>query len=426
MRYQNDPYMGTFGTLESFVDRVSEVLQCPVTLEDAHHHLLAYSRHNNHTDSARIETIMRRRVPEKVIYRLWKDGIIPKLLKTKEPLLIKERAEIGLGARVAISIWRGEEVLGFIWVLEVNRKLNADSLKLLKKAASVAQSLLLQRQRKKNNIKEDSQELFWKMLTGHKLNEQKIMDTAMELKISLPTNFTVAVFRFTDHISEQLEQKVTYFFKTSEKVYVPFYTIEGKDIIVLAGANTQSEQLEDTHSAQLKVYKEFILMLQKNMSEHVGVFDLNTGFGGIYNSYQCVAKSYQEAKAVLEVHVKFAEDTKEIFGYQELGVYQFLDILLNERSQNGLDNIMIKKLTEYDLQYNTQLIETLKTYLEENENSVQAAEKLHIHVNTLSYRLKRIAEITGMDLSKPNQKFMIYLDLKLLMWQKKSKNRNLN
>ncbi|NEU31996.1 PucR family transcriptional regulator [bacterium LRH843] len=419
MRHLNDPYTGTFGTLESFVDRVSEVLQCPVTLEDAHHQLIAYSRHDNQTDSARIETIIRRRVPEKVIYRLWKDGVIPKLLKSKEPLFIEKRTEIGLGARVAISIWRGEEVLGFIWVMEVNRRLNPDSLELLKKAATVAQSLLLNHQRKRNCLQEDSQELFWKLLTGHKLNERKIIDAAMNLKISLPVRFTVAVFRFKDQVSEALEHKVSYFLKTSEKVYVPFYTIEGKDIIILAGcADTYSERLENTHSQRLKVYKDFILMFRKNISEHLGIRHIDAGLGGIYSSYCNVAKSYQEAKAVIEVHIKFAGDTEDILEYQELGIYQFLDTLFVKRSQDGLDNIVIKKLTEYDQENNTQLIETLKTYLDKNENTHRTAAKLHIHVNTLSYRLKRITDITGIDLSKPNQKFMIYLDLKLLKWKK--------
>ncbi|MBJ8056481.1 PucR family transcriptional regulator, partial [Bacillus cereus] len=79
---------------------------------------LAYSTHNDFTDPARTSTIISRRVPEKVINRLWKDGIIPTLLKTDEPLRVPQIAEVGLSSRVAISIWKDKEVLGFIWAIE--------------------------------------------------------------------------------------------------------------------------------------------------------------------------------------------------------------------------------------------------------------------------------------------------------------------
>lgn len=416
---QHDPFDTTFGTLESFVDRVSEVLQCPVTLEDAHHHLLAYSRHNDYTDVARIETIIRRRVPEKIIYRLWKNGVMPTLLSTKEPLFIEENPDIGLGARAAVSIWHNEEVLGFIWVQLFNKRLNSTSLNILKKAATVAKGLLLQHQRNKQNTIIDSQELFWKMLTGHKVDERKILSAVTDLKTPIPSTFTVAIFRFTDFVNEPLEQKAAYFFEASEKVYVPFYTIDGNDIVVLVGTNTQFKHEEISYNERFKVFKDFIHMFQKNMLEHVGVVHLHVGFGGIYHHFEYVSNSYQEAKIVLEVKQTFPEDTNDIYSYQELGIYQFLDVLLKERSQRNMDNVVVKKLLDYDYKNKTQLTETLKIYLDKNENPTETANYLHIHVNTLSYRLKRITEITGIDLSKPNQKFMVYLDLKLLHWQKK-------
>lgn len=418
MNHHIDPFAGSFGTLENFVDRVSEVLQCPVTLEDAHHQLLAYSRHNSETDTARIETIIRRRVPEKVIYRLWKDGIIPQLLKTKEPVIVEERKDIGMRTRVAISIWREEEVLGFIWVLDMKQKLNDDSLQLLKKAASAAKSLLLNHQRRKKSINQDSQELFWKLLTGHKVDQEKIVQTAMSLKVSLPESFTVVIFRFKDPLSDFFENRASYFLKTSEKVSVPFYTFEGRDMMILVGcADAEIEQLKDSHARRLEVFKAFMSTFRKNMVEHLGVDQLDGGFGGIYSHYKYVSKSYREAKVVLDVHTKFPEDTQDIISYQELGVYQFLDILLKERSQTGFDNIVIQKLSEYDRENNTQLIETLRTYLDENENTHKTAAKMHIHLNTLNYRLKRMTDITGFDFSQPHQKFMLYLDLKLLQWQ---------
>lgn len=128
-----DPFKENFDTLEEFADRISEVLQCPITIEDSNHRLLAYSTHDERTDQARIATIIGRRVPEKVINNLWKEGIIPQLLKTDDPIRVENINEIGLGNRVAISIWKNDEVLGFIWAVEVDKTLNEEELLLLKK-----------------------------------------------------------------------------------------------------------------------------------------------------------------------------------------------------------------------------------------------------------------------------------------------------
>ncbi|WP_353625757.1 hypothetical protein [Bacillus sp. JCM 19041] len=106
-----------FDSLDDFADAISERLHCPVTIEDSNHHLLAYSSHEDETDAARISTIIGRRVPERVINRFWKDGVIPTLNKSDEPLVIPTISDIGLGNRVAISIRKNEEVLGYIGFL---------------------------------------------------------------------------------------------------------------------------------------------------------------------------------------------------------------------------------------------------------------------------------------------------------------------
>ncbi len=160
-----DPFRASFDSLEEFADVVSEALHCPITIEDANHRLLAYSTHDERTDPARISTIIGRRVPEKVINNLWKEGIIPSLLNSREPIRIKTMGEIGLGDRVAVSIWKNEEVLGFIWAIEIDRTLQDEDMELLKRAASATKNKLLQLQQRKNKREERYQEFFWQLLT---------------------------------------------------------------------------------------------------------------------------------------------------------------------------------------------------------------------------------------------------------------------
>ena len=82
-------------------------------------------------------------ITERVINKFWKEGVIPKLNTSNEPLVIPQINEIGLGNRIAVSIRKDQEVLGYIWILELEKKLNENDLADLKLAASKAKNQLL-------------------------------------------------------------------------------------------------------------------------------------------------------------------------------------------------------------------------------------------------------------------------------------------
>ena len=62
-----------------------------------------------------------------------------------------------------------------------------------------------------------------------------------------------------------------------------------------------------------------------------------------------------------------------------------------------------------------EFLDTLATYFSCSGNLDQAAELLHAHKNTVKYRLGRIQALTGLDLKKPEDNFMIYMAV--LAWK---------
>ncbi|MEK4749669.1 helix-turn-helix domain-containing protein [Niallia sp. FSL W8-0177] len=399
-----------YDSLESFVDHVSELLGCPITLEDPHHRVLVYSSHDEETDMVRISTIISRRVPERVINRLWKDGVIPQLLQSKKPIRIKEKREIGLGNRVAVSIWRGEEVIGYIWAIEMGTSLTEEKMGFLENAASVARHLLSRFATSKTPTLQDNQEFFWRMLTGY-VKETDIDEKLKEMGMSAAACFTVMIFPFSKMITKEIEKHILYLLKVSQDVKISFSTIEDNELIILA------TPLEDNGDS-IACYKKFIKSFQQNLEERFSIKEVRGSFGGIYKQHRDIPKSFREARTVLEVREKFPQEAGAFVHYQELGIYQFLDILLEKRRQDGSENVAIRNLKKYDSTHHTELLATLEAYLDESENIQKTAARLHIHPNTLTYRLKRMVEIMEVDLSVPSQKFMIYLDLKLMHWQK--------
>ncbi|MBB3908238.1 MULTISPECIES: PucR family transcriptional regulator [Anoxybacillaceae] len=409
MIHKEDPFKANFDSLEEFADRISDLLQCPITIEDANHRLIAYSAHDDYTDPARTATIISRRVPEKVINSLWKTGVIPALLSSEEPLRVETISDVGLGNRVAVSIWKNNEVIGFIWALETGRTLSKDDMELLKKAAKAAKNKVLQLYMRKNKREERVQEFFWKLLTGHIKTNEEIHENFSAMQIPAAPRFSVLVFRFANGITSDLEKQISYILQTTQQVQVLLYTVERNDFILLVAPKSADQPLYELN--------QFISSFATKMKERFHINSIQSSFGGIYETFEYIEKSYKEALTVLSMKEKFPEQTFSIYGYQQLGIYQFFDLLLEKKQQGEFANSALTKLQAYDEKHHTNLIETYEAFFDHDSNVNETAKALNIHPNTLSYRLKRIAEIGEIDLHNMNQKVKLYIDIKLAKYE---------
>jgi DNA-binding PucR family transcriptional regulator len=402
---KNQPFSRPFDSLEEFVDAISERLQCPVTIEDSNHQLLAYSSHDDGTDAARVSTIIGRRVPERVINRFWKEGVIPTLNQSDEPLVIPQINDIGLGNRVAISIRKNNEVLGYIWVLEVGRTLTKEDLVDLKLAASKAKNQLLQLNLQKKKKEKNHQELLWQMITGESQDHQTIADQLSKIGLQSKNPLAIIAFHFAS-IDGDLYKKLVYIAKTTQKINILIQTLDENQLVFLVSPLSQTN---DFHGA-----KEFINTFKAQVKERFGIFDIDSGCGYAYENYKLVKKSYDEAAKVITLKQTYQKELASANFYHELGVFRYIDRL---KQMDDLESIRvnpaIQKLQTYDQENRTHLLETLEVILRMDGNMNETAKELHCHVNTLNYRLKRIQEITAIQLKDPVQKLGLYIDLLL-------------
>lgn len=90
-------------------------------------------------------------------------------------------------------------------------------------------------------------------------------------------------------------------------------------------------------------------------------------------------------------------DGKNLLRYEELGIYQIL--LPQLQSKEFMEHFQTTRsiLEEYDEKYNSNLLKTLKTYVDCGGKIAQTAEKLFLHVNTVRYRLDKLRELLHMD-----------------------------
>ena len=92
--------------------------------------------------------------------------------------------------------------------------------------------------------------------------------------------------------------------------------------------------------------------------------------------------------------------TPGVMTYEELGPYKYLLRMSLDSTIRDSQRDLITKIAEYDRQRQTSLLRTLEEFLRRRGNISATAEALYVHPNTLSQRLRRIQEISGLDLRK--------------------------
>jgi PucR family transcriptional regulator, purine catabolism regulatory protein len=120
--------------------------------------------------------------------------------------------------------------------------------------------------------------------------------------------------------------------------------------------------------------------------------------------------SYQEGMAAQRIALQWHVYQPLYFG--DLGVYRLLSLLLESAELRSFYRETLGELSD-ERYANEEFITTLETFFEEHGNLSQTASKLHVHRNTLLYRMERIEQIGAFDLDNPETRLAVHLALKI-------------
>ncbi|MFZ7942816.1 PucR family transcriptional regulator [Neobacillus sp. 19] len=125
------------------------------------------------------------------------------------------------------------------------------------------------------------------------------------------------------------------------------------------------------------------------------------GIGKWYQDSINLNKSYQEAKVALQFGQVWFEK-KRVFHMNNLGLVRLLTHIHREILYD-FSQEYLSSLIESDGENGTEYVKTLKAYILHQGIINEVSEALYVHPNTLRNRLKKIEEITGVDLQKPEE-----------------------
>jgi hypothetical protein len=100
-------------------------------------------------------------------------------------------------------------------------------------------------------------------------------------------------------------------------------------------------------------------------------------------------------------------------GHHELASHVLLLPFVPDDVRRAFTARLLDPLRDYDRRHRAELIPTLEAFLDSDGSWTRCAGRLHLHVNTLRYRVGRIEQLTGRDLSRLEDKLDFFLALRM-------------
>jgi sugar diacid utilization regulator len=184
-------------------------------------------------------------------------------------------------------------------------------------------------------------------------------------------------------------------------------TKDGRVVVVVPGESSPAPALPQGRDVGA------VLQQELRRREIDGPWRVAAGraFPGAYG----VARSYEEALEALTFADRLGLDAEVVLA-RDLLVYRVL-----WRDQAAMVDLVRAVLAPLDQVRGGAdvLLETLREYFNAGEVATEAARRLHVSVRTVTYRLARVAQLTGYSVSQPDQRFSLHaavLGAHLLEW----------
>lgn len=155
--------------------------------------------------------------------------------------------------------------------------------------------------------------------------------------------------------------------------------------------------------------KQSLQMLHARVKEKLNGLRLVAGAGNMYTGLKMAVTGYQEAIQALSLHGIFKKET--IF-FEDLGIFKLLLNLNDTEMLQSFVDAHLGALIRYDKAKNSNLLLTLKVFLECEGSKKAAAQKLFIVRQSLYYRLEKIKELLGHDFMDTEHRITLLVALR--------------
>lgn len=372
------------GSVHDIINTVYDTIGLPLVLSSSEYHVISQVPSNKIGDYV-WDILDESRRPDKKSMEIFRDSNIMKRAdESDEPFYI-DSGYFSKMPRIITNVSVYGDIVGYL-VVAITRKIDIDEM--IEIMSLVRDTLSVHFERSgfmAKRIKSDVTIFHEKLISGT-LTHQELAGLQKEIKRKLKPPFLILALKSKDSYND------LFFLRTTIKSTFPYlipviqkqvlYYLIDKDMMMSEPIMTQ----------------ERLILYMNSLSAHVGVSEPFQNLRNILDFRRQAELAMSLAEAKRESVAVFRDQIFEI-------------LIQNIKRDFGVTFIhpVLKQLHEYDEENQTNLYQTLNTYSLSFSNNRIASEKLHIHRNTLLYRLGRIEEITQLDMNDSHEMLLIYL-----------------
>lgn len=255
--------------------------------------------------------------------------------------------------------------------------------------------------------KRHREELLLQLIEGSSLNEGQLLSIAQRLDLDLAQPRVATVIKVIPEPGEPVTlehlQKLVHLLEYPERDnIVGIASVSMNEIVVLKPVTIVN------NNWSRKEEQKRVAKLLKRIDNECD-FSIQMAIGDYYPGLVGLAKSYETAKATIES--SHPSDGPILF-YQDRKLSVLVSSIKHDPWRATQLKEPIDKLIVADSK--NVLLKTLRTFFEQNCDLAQTCESLHIHRNTLRYRLDKIEQVTALNINNLDEKVQLYLALKCL------------
>jgi purine catabolism regulator len=125
-----------------------------------------------------------------------------------------------------------------------------------------------------------------------------------------------------------------------------------------------------------------------------------------------IRRAFHEARCAMEAVAIHNGDAPEVASHGDLGAYTLLLSLSDDDALRAYASGLLDSIEGVEGEYGGELLRSLEVFIDNNGNWERAARALYCHRHTLRYRIRKIEELTGRDLSRATDRIELWLALR--------------
>lgn len=301
---------------------------------------------------------------------------------------------------------------GFLGVVETIHEVPKEEYTILENSAGVLAIYLLQKELQNENRRFTQEGFLTNVLMNHNTTDEMIQQYCDVWNFDFTKKricmffemegFQRLTFYKRKEITESFERAVkqtTYENKCLEYV-IPF-----RDGFIVY--HLYSEEHTDRlirENTEIAVERILGVLLKMEIPIKISVSATGRSLHHISESFRQVIEGIRLGRII------FPE--KNVYYYGDMMIYDLLGNAISLDHLLSIYNNTVVELDVFDRENNTDFLQTLEAFLENNCNTSKAAQKLHLHRNTMMCRVERIEDILQVDLKVPEVIFNLRLGIR--------------